>query len=329
MDALNALIPVAMIALIGITLYSANRAAVTGALRTARGMLSPLLLLNGLVAVNALAAGGALDGVSGGLLTAAALTGLLASIIGWAVMNSLVLRTRLRFILPAATQYDPHSIVHTTAIVLMLLAISFTLSNFALSGGLQGVADSLASGVTLADVAFNQALWLVGAALGIGVAVRRGLRDGLNRLGLRFPTVPSVTAGLAVGGGMVIFAFAFTIVWVLLVSPETFAEQTAASSVVSRSFNTIALAFGLSIMAAVGEEIFFRGALQPVFGNVATSFFFIALHTQYTLTPASLMLFFTSLAFGWVRQRFDTSAAIVAHFIYNFIQLALAASISG
>jgi membrane protease YdiL (CAAX protease family) len=76
---------------------------------------------------------------------------------------------------------------------------------------------------------------------------------------------------------------------------------------------------------ALGEEVFFRGALQPVFGLGLTSVFFALLHTQYTLTPASAGIFLVSLGMGWLRQRYSTTAAIFAHFAYNFIQLALVA----
>ena len=87
---------------------------------------------------------------------------------------------------------------------------------------------------------------------------------------------------------------------------------------------TLPLSLAISLVVAFGEEIFFRGALQPVFGIWLTSLFFAVIHTQYTLTPATLMIFITALALGWLRQRHSTSAAIIGHFVYNFIQLALA-----
>jgi uncharacterized protein len=64
--------------------------------------------------------------------------------------------------------------------------------------------------------------------------------------------------------------------------------------------------------------LLFRGALQPIFGNLLVSLFFTLLHSQYTFTPASLIILVVSLAFGYVRQKYSTSASIVAHFVYNF-----------
>jgi membrane protease YdiL (CAAX protease family) len=106
-------------------------------------------------------------------------------------------------------------------------------------------------------------------------------------------------------------------------SPEQFAEQTSAANRISQQFDTLPLAFALSASAAIGEEILFRGALQPIFGWIPTSIFFALLHIQYTLTPAALIIFVVSLGLGWVRIRQSTTAAIIAHFLYNFVPLVL------
>jgi membrane protease YdiL (CAAX protease family) len=61
-----------------------------------------------------------------------------------------------------------------------------------------------------------------------------------------------------------------------------------------------------------------------VFGAVLTSIFFVLIHSQYILTPASLLLLVITFGLAWVRSRYSTTASIVAHFIYNFIPLLLA-----
>src|SRR5690606_26208801 len=120
-----------------------------------------------------------------------------------------------------------------------------------------------------------------------------------------------------------IFVFIVSAVWFALVSPEQFQEQTAASEQIAAAFGTLPLAFFLAITVALGEEILFRGALQPVFGLWVTSIYFALLHTQYTLTPASLTIVVVALGFSWLRQRYSTTAAITAHFLYNLVLLAL------
>jgi uncharacterized protein len=193
-----------------------------------------------------------------------------------------------------------------------------------LGGGLGGLAEMIEiSGISFMEVFFNGLLWVIVAFLGVGYAIRRRLPDTLARLGLRAPTVADWRAG----GSFALLLTAFQIcagsLWVLLAPPEQLAEQTAASQAIGMAIDTLPLALAVSVFAAFGEEIFFRGALQPVFGLVPTALFFTFVHLQYTLTPASVLIIVVALALGWVRQRYSTTAAIIAHFLYNFIPLSL------
>jgi len=154
--------------------------------------------------------------------------------------------------------------------------------------------------------------------------LRRTPQETAARLATRFPTVSDVVWGIGVGLAMFGFVIGVAFVWTALVAPEQFAEQTAASEALAQAFDTLPAAFALSLAVAIGEEIFFRGALQPVFGLGITSIFFALLHTQYTLTPASATIVVVAVALGILRQRQSTTAAVIAHFVYNFIQLSLA-----
>lgn len=242
-----------------------------------------------------------------------------------AMILSQPFRQRFRSLLPANATFDPDSPVHVTAWVLMLLMISGVITNFVAGGGISGMAQSIeTSGIELSDVAFENTLWILAATLGIGLFLRRTPQAALSRLGVRFPTMQDLTWGTGLGVLLFGLVIAVSIVWVQSVSPEELAQQTAASSQIAQSFNSLSLAFLLALIVSFGEEIFFRGAIQPVFGNVFTTIIFAALHTQYTLTPATILIIATSLALGWLRERYSTSASIIGHFVYNFIQLALA-----
>lgn len=240
------------------------------------------------------------------------------------ILSSMEIRQRLKKLVGEHSTYNPNSIVHTTAIVLMLATLSFTIGQLVLSGGIGGLAESIeTSGISLSDTLFNQVLWIFVAFLGIGLFLRRTIEQSLDRLGLRVPTWGDIRGAIITAVALYVFVFAVSTVWVALVSPEQFQEQTAASEQIAEAFNTLPLAFFLSITVAMGEEVLFRGAIQPVFGLWLTSIFFALLHTQYTLTPASLTIVVVAVALGWLRQRFSTTAAIIAHFLYNFVLLAL------
>lgn len=246
-------------------------------------------------------------------------------IISLQLIASISARQLLRRILPLEATHDPASSVHTTALILMLFVLWITLSQFVLGGGITGMAEDLASNqVGFSDILFEQALWIFAAALGIGWLFRRTGMQALERLGLRIPTAQDLKWGVGIGILLFCFVIVLGILWSQTVSPQELQEQTAASNQLASSFNSLPLALMISIVVAIGEEIFFRGALQPVFGIWLTSLYFAALHTQYTLTPATLIIVITALGLGWLRRRYSTSASIVGHFVYNFIQLALA-----
>jgi membrane protease YdiL (CAAX protease family) len=227
-------------------------------------------------------------------------------------------------------EYNPESSVHTTALVLALLSVSVFAGQFVQQGGLSGLADALQGSDSLVanGLLFDAVVRIALAFLGVGLAIRRTLPQSLERLGLRLPTADDLRWGI--GGGFVLYGvFLITAaIWVGLVSPEQFEEQTSAANQIAQMFNTLPLALILAISAALGEEILFRGALQPVFGWIPTSIFFALLHIQYTLTPATLIIFLVSLGLGWIRKRQSTTAAIIAHFLYNFVPLALQVIIS-
>jgi membrane protease YdiL (CAAX protease family) len=227
--------------------------------------------------------------------------------------------------------YNANSPVHTTAIVLMAFLVINTIGNFIVGGGVSGMAESLQqSSMGLRDLLMNFLIFLLVAFLGIGMAIRRDLWQSLQRLGLLLPKdglgkiIHHLLIGAMLGFGLFWLQIILTSIWQTLVSPETLAEQTAASEQIFAAFkDSLWLGLLLAVTTAFGEELLFRGALQPIFGNVLVSLFFMLIHSQYILTPASLIILIVSLVFGYLRQNYSTSAAIAAHFIYNFTPFAL------
>lgn len=249
-----------------------------------------------------------------------------AAIFGFMLVYSQRTRERLDRLIGAQGSYNPDSAVHTAAIVLMLVMAVSTIALFVIQGGISGLAQELeTTSVDGGDLIFQAVLQVVIALLGVGMAIRRSLPDALARLGLRIPTAADIVWGVGLGVLFIVISTVGSVVWSALTSPELLQEQTAAAETLAQAFTTLPLAFLLAATAAIGEEIWIRGALQPVFGIAITSVFFAILHTQYTLTPATLIILVVSLGLGWLRQRHSTTAAIIAHFVFNFIPLALVA----
>ncbi|MCI0713269.1 MAG: CPBP family intramembrane metalloprotease [Chloroflexi bacterium] len=237
---------------------------------------------------------------------------------------------------PGLRGFDPANTVHMLALVIAVFLLGTQLGNFVLGGGLEGLAET--SRITLESLAINFLPQVIVPLLGVGLFLRRSWPEVMTRLGFvapksRMGILPPLLESLLAGAGMGVVMFMaagfIAFIWSLLVSPETFEAQTEATEAIAESINSWGIVFAVAFAAAIGEEIAFRGALQPVFGLWATALLFTAVHIQYTLTPATLIIFVVALALGWLREAFNLWAAISAHFVYNFIQLALALFANG
>ncbi len=83
----------------------------------------------------------------------------------------------------------------------------------------------------------------------------------------------------------------------------------------------------ISICAGVGEEIFFRGAIQPLLGIWLTSFLFVLLHGY--LNPFNLPLTYYGIymilvigVLGLMTEHLGILTAVIAHTIIDVILLA-------
>ncbi|MCU0497968.1 MAG: CPBP family intramembrane metalloprotease [Anaerolineae bacterium] len=242
--------------------------------------------------------------------------------IGLSVINSTTARLTVQRVI--GQSFDPISIVHITALILIIGVIIGTFSSYVLLGGQSGIADNLeTAGISPIEPIFTAVVQVAAAFLGIGFAIRRDLNESLSRLGLRWPNRADLINGGLTGLGMIVLSFVFQMVWAALTPPEQFAQQTEAAEALTRLLATIPLTLIISVCAAVGEEILLRGAIQPIFGIYLTSVVFALLHSQYFLSPSLILLFILSLILGRLRERYSTTAAIFAHFIYNLIPLLL------
>jgi uncharacterized protein len=221
--------------------------------------------------------------------------------------------------------YDANSAVHNTALILVCGALAVIYATYVLGGGSRAMSEG--AQVHVFDALLMLVLWLVFSVAGVGLLLRRDWRNTLMRLGVRWPTqddwLYGVGAGLVMFGVLIGYAIAVQL-YMLLTGQELIpASQQAFAEEVARNFNNYGLAFLLAFCAAVGEEVAIRGALQPVFGALFTSAVFMLLHQQYFYGPGMVLIFGISLGLAWLRHKHSTTAAILAHFVYNFIQLAL------
>jgi membrane protease YdiL (CAAX protease family) len=82
--------------------------------------------------------------------------------------------------------------------------------------------------------------------------------------------------------------------------------------------------FILAIASAIGEELLFRGALQPWIGVWPQAVIFALLHVGPGLRflPWTVSAFLVGIAFGYLFQfTGDLGGPIAAHFTINFVNL--------
>ena len=216
--------------------------------------------------------------------------------------------------------FDRRNPVHRAAGLLLMAHLTWTIGLLLKLGNTAETFFARDLGGVLLNLAASMVIYISLSALGTGWRIRRGWLAVLQRLGLRQPTLRDCLAGLVFG--LLIF-MGMTVASVLLLS-ATSADQSGAQMDGSRPLfdivkGSLPVALLVAILAGTGEEIFFRGALQPVFGLIVSSLFFTVVHLQYGLSPQMLILFFVSLGLGLVRQRFSTTAAIIAHTTYDFL----------
>ncbi|NDJ79202.1 MAG: CPBP family intramembrane metalloprotease [Chloroflexi bacterium] len=219
--------------------------------------------------------------------------------------------------------FNPASTVHMVALIMCVYFWGVQVINFILGGGLEGVAEGFEGSITVMDLIINGLPQVLLPILGVGIGLRRNWPQTRQRLGLQMPDLEGAVMAFAATFVLLVFVFFSSIIWQELVSEETLEEQTQASEALADSIGGIGIAFLIAVQAGVGEEIAFRGALQPVFGFWATTALFVLTHMQYTLTPAALIILGVAMVFGWLRQRYNTTVAIMAHFLYDFVLLAL------
>ncbi len=215
--------------------------------------------------------------------------------------------------------FDAQKPVHRTAAFLMILGfLNFGFTILINESTSEDAPVALAE--ALPELLGAGALHLAAACLGVGWLMRRTVADLLERLDLRRPSLKEAGISIVVGGGLWLMTTALVAIWERSVPAEVFLRQTAEAQRYFAAFSgSVITALLLAIIPAVSEEVFYRGALQPIFGVLLSSLFFTVTHTQYGLTPATLILFVVSLGFAWLRSRYHTSAAILAHAVFNFL----------
>lgn len=212
----------------------------------------------------------------------------------------------------------------------VVLAILFTALNLAQSA-LIGSSEELAAGAPqlgLAELGAQSVAFVMLGVLGVGFGIRRSGRATLARLGIRAVALPGdVVAVAAATFGMLTMSVLVGGI-LAVVAPESVANATALNKLIIGAVSTPAGAILLGLFSGIGEEVLYRGALQPAFGLWGASLLFALHHVQY-LNYALVVVFLLGLALGFIRNRYGTTVAAGVHAAYNTILILIALASAG
>jgi membrane protease YdiL (CAAX protease family) len=222
----------------------------------------------------------------------------------------------VRQVLAKIMPLDPASPVHTLALVFSGYLVgqsALTLSQ----GGLDGLAQNVAP-TSVAFFVLSELLFVVIAIFGVGLLIRRNGHEVNQRLGLTRPKPIHLVWGIGLILILVFLQAMAGAIWALLFQDQAELLNDV-NALLLTNIDTVWEWLILAIAAGVGEELLFRGALQPVFGLGFTAVLFGIVHVQYGFTPILLFVIFLAIVLGLVRRYFSNTMAIFIHAGYNFV----------
>jgi membrane protease YdiL (CAAX protease family) len=241
------------------------------------------------------------------VLSPSTLAALLAAA-GGAVAIGLIRRARTVLLRPLGL--DPNSAVHAVVAVAAAATIVMSVVLFVELTDQVDEKVSFYPSDSLVSVLSDGAL----ALAGVGFLLSRGPREALGRLDLKPIRVRQVA-----------IAALLAVVFLGVVDVMERAESVWLPSLhaledrFDYEFVGMPPVIGavlLSLAAGVGEELVFRGALQPRLGIVATSVLFAAVHVQYQI-PGMVMIFLVAVGLGIVKTRTSTTFTACVHVFYD------------
>jgi membrane protease YdiL (CAAX protease family) len=269
-----------------------------------------------------------LFGIPGGLLTVAGLAltvnglneGPFVLAIGLALFLPLV--PSFRKLVARYTPYDPKSPIDLIGLGILLAVIAFLGVSVLTTTSSSEDTDPSSTVSLVASLIITMLTFVSLAYVSVGYRIWRTGPEATERLGIRMPDLRTIGIGLAFVVPVMIMNMIGGILTQIF-QPGITDDLDKTLDSMTQGIQNPAGALLIGLTAGIGEELFFRGALQPRFGIVLTAFAFALMHQQYELTWVLLGMFGIGILLGIERQRYGTVAAIVTHAAMNIIAVTI------
>jgi membrane protease YdiL (CAAX protease family) len=254
------------------------------------------------------------------LLGLARLTGGQSSGFAWLATGLgllLPMYPRFRQLLSRFTPMDPNSPTDMVGLSVVLAFIGFFIFQYAFNPE-PGDTGEISIAYLLSQFVFM----IVLAFVLVGFGQWRDIRGALHRLGLeRLNPRQAGVALLAVLGGFLVMGIAGGLTaWL---QPDFNNEIQQTTDEITKNVSSVAGAVFFGLGAGASEEILLRGAIQPRYGIWITSLLFALLHSQYGISFVLGGVFCMGVILGFLRDRVNTTAAILTHAVFNTIVVLL------
>ncbi len=283
-----------------------------------------LLLVAGSVAGTALADLDRVTGLPGELAGPEILTRSGAIALVTAALGVVVLLPPVRGLAARLMPMDQRSVIDATALSLVFLGIlnialtlAIGLDSVAAALEVQAATGGLDLASALAALLAQGVVFVALAVAGVGFPVRRGWTETLDRLAIRWPGRRDWVAGLA-GWGVLLLAAGVIAGGAQLagLGPDASVERLTEALLGPLTASLVGI-LAIGLVSGISEEALFRGALQPRLGLLGTAIVFTLLHANYGFTLSAVVVLALGLILGVLRQRSSTTAAMLAHGLYN------------
>ena len=241
------------------------------------------------------------------------------SLIIMGALPLLTLSKRIRSVFSRYIDIDPDSPLHMFALYASFAIISFSII-FMLTIDISEFLKSVE--IDYGPVVASGIIYIIIGFLGVGLFIRRDFRECLKRLGILKPSFKEISYAIALTFLLLLIVVIIGII-VNALGIEGLDKYDEDLVGLFGGSITLIMALAISLSSGIGEEIIFRGALQPRFGIIFTALVFTITHVQYPSILALSVVFAAGLVLGWERKRFNTTTAMITHSLFNFIQLSI------
>ena len=211
------------------------------------------------------------------------------------------------------TPMDPESAIDMVGLSIVLAFIGFFVFQYALNPEPEDTGD-----ISIAYLLSQFVFMIVLAFVLVGAGQWRSLKGAADRLGLQriTPRQAGIALAAVIGGFLVMGIGGALTQWL---QPDFNNEIQQTTEEITKNVSSVAGAVFFGLGAGASEETLLRGAIQPRYGIWVTSLLFALLHSQYGISFVLAGVFCMGVILGLLRNRINTTAAILTHAVFNTI----------